>query len=209
MSMPLVVVGAGGHAKVVIDTLREMEAEVLGLVDRDAGKVDSLIMGVAVFDEEGFLADHQPGALRLCSGIAFVAPRRSAFKRLKGRGYEFAEVIHPSAVLAGGVIMGEGSQVMAGAVVQPDARIGDNALVNTRASIDHDCVIGNHVHVAPGAVLAGSVHVGEGVHIGAGATVLENLRLGDNCVIGAGAVVIEDVAENSTVVGVPARVLSS
>ena len=205
MSTPVIVVGAGGHAKVVVDSLRQIGADVIGLVERDPALIGSQVLAFLVLDEDDFFAAHGPNAVRLSNGIAFVAPRRAVFTRFKGREYEFATIIHPAAWLADSVVVGEGSQIMAGCVIQPDARIGDNVLVNTRASIDHDCVIGNHVHVAPGAVLAGSVHVGEGAHIGAGAVVLENLRLGANCVVGGGAAVIEDVSENATVVGVPAK----
>lgn len=202
---PVIVVGAGGHAKVVIDALRQCGEEIAGLVDDDDAKIGTRVMELPVLGGDNFLSERGLGPIRLATGVAAPYRRAVIFRRFKELGFAFVNVIHPSAVVSKSADIGEGTQIMAGAVVQPDVRIGENTLVNTRASVDHDCILGAHVHVAPGATLAGRVGVGDICHIGAGATVLENIRVGIGCTIGAGAVVIRDVADGVTVAGVPAR----
>lgn len=203
--LPIIVIGAGGHAKVVIDALKKSGAEIQGVAEIDPGKAGGSLLGAPIIDERVL---HEPEAVALANGIGSVKDtktRRKAFLRLKEKGYRFQTVIHPSAVIGEDVVIGEGAQIMAGAVIQPGTRIGADSIVNTRASVDHDCRIGDHVHIAPGAALSGSVMVGEGCHVGVGATVMQGLNIGANSVIGAGAVVVHDVAEAIAVSGVPAR----
>ncbi len=208
MSKPIIVIGAGGHAKVVIGSLLAAGAEIIGALDDDVSLHGKNILGVAVLGGDSVLAGHEPKNVMLVNGIGSTSVperRQAVFERLKEQGYGFAAVIHPSAVIAADVETGEGSQIMAGAVVQPGVRMGCNVIINTRAGIDHECRIGGHVHIAPGATLSGEVTVGEGSHIGTGATVIEGVSIGNRSVIGAGAAVIGDVAGGATVTGVPAR----
>lgn len=125
--------------------------------------------------------------------------------KLKKHYLEPASLIHPFTSISEDVEIGEGCQIMAGAVVQPGVRLGKQVIVNTRASIDHECIIGDGVEVSPGAVLCGCIHVGKGAWIGAGATVLPRIRIGADSIVGAGSVVTKDVPPNATVVGVPAK----
>ena len=139
---------------------------------------------------------------RLANGVGSIGDgtRRRVFERMKAAGYAFAHVEHPAATIAlAGVSLGEGAQIMAGAVVQPGVCIGADAIVNTRAAIDHDCVIGDHAHIAPGAVLCGEVVVGDDTHIGAGAVLIQGRRIGTGCLIGAGATVLRDVPDRMIV----------
>jgi UDP-perosamine 4-acetyltransferase len=208
MSPPLIVVGAGGHAKVVIDALLRAGAEVLGLVDRDPTTHGGDVLGVAVIGDDSALENRPAGSFRLVNGVGggdSTATRHQVFERLRAAGHEFAGVVHPSAVLAPDVRLAEGAQVMAGAVVQPGTSIGIDAIVNTGARIDHDCRIGDHAHVAPGAVLAGGVTLDAGVMVATGACIVDGVRLGAWAIAAAGAVVLGDVAPGVIVAGVPAK----
>lgn len=210
MTLPVIVLGSGGHAKVLLDALRTGAASVIGLTDSDPALAGSTVLGVKILGTDDALRQFPPSAVVLVNGIGSIGPtdsRRALFEKYKRLGYTFASVIHPAAVVAPSAQLGEGVQVMAGGIVQPDCSIGDDSIVNTGASVDHDCRIGAHVHIAPGATLSGTVEVGDNVHIGTGSTVMQGVRIGAESVIGAGAVVIDDVAPRTRVAGVPAKEL--
>jgi len=209
MSAPIIILGGGGHARVVIDALLARGAVIEGLVDPAlvAGAEGALSVRVLGGDEA--LDGRDPSSVLLANGIGSVQSterRRARFEHFRALGFRFAHVIHLAATLARDVELAEGVQVMAGAVVQSGASLGLNTLVNTRASLDHECRIGDHVHVAPGATLSGGVVVGEGSHVGTGAVVIQGVRIGRHCVIGAGAVVLKDVPDGATLVTPQSRV---
>lgn len=207
MTLPVIVLGAGGHAKVLVDALIACSTTIIGLTDSDASKAGLSLLGVKVIGEDDSVRRYSPSDVALVNGIGSVGPtgaRRALFEKFKRLGYSFATVVHPSATIASSARVGEGAQVMAGSVIQPDCTIGVNTIINTHASIDHDCVIGAHVHVAPGVTLSGGVRVGDNVHIGCGSTVLQGITIGDNCIVGAGSVVLREVPGGSKMGGVPA-----
>lgn len=208
MNRPVIIYGAGGHAAVLIDTLRLLRREVLFIIDDDPTTHGQSIDGLEVRGDASILNRHRPAELELANAIGSVEAviaRREKFLELRERGFEFATIIHPAAVVAASALLGHGAQIMAGAVVQPRTTLGDNTLINTRAAVDHDSAIGDHAHVAPGATLSGSVTVGESTHIGVGASVIQGVTIGARATVGAGAVVIGDVAGGATVVGCPAK----
>lgn len=210
LDRPVVVIGAGGHAKVLIAALKRLGVRILGATDADAAKRGQAVLDVPVLGGDETLSVHGPAAVLLVNGLGTAGrteARRAIYERFAALGFRFATVVDPLALLAGPVEIGEGAQVLAGAVVQPGTRLGVNCIVNTCASIDHDCVIGAHAHIAPGATLSGGVQVGEGAHVGTGASVIHNIRIGAGAVVGAGAAVIADVPIGTTAAGVPARVL--
>jgi sugar O-acyltransferase (sialic acid O-acetyltransferase NeuD family) len=212
MGIPVIVIGAGGHAKVLIDALLTIGIEVLGATDMDPVRLDSSICGLRVLGDDNILVRYAPQAVRLVNGLGSVAvttARQRIYEKYKGLGYSFETIIHPSAVVSKDVELSEGVQVMAGAIIQAGSRIGQNTIINTGATVDHDCEIGAHVHLAPGAILSGSVKVGSGTHIGTGAVVIQNILVGHNDIIGAGSVVVENIADCRKVIGVPAREWSS
>lgn len=208
MTAPVIVLGAGGHGKVLVDALQLAGATILGLTDARPDLHGSAVLGAPVLGGDEVIARHGTNDVLLVNGIGTTraeAARRLQYERFSRQGYRFATVVHPSAIVARDVVLEEGAQVLAGAVVQTGSRIGCNAIVNTRASVDHDCIVGAHAHVAPGATLSGAVVVGEGAHVGTGAAVIQGIRLGRGSVVAAGATVIRDVPDGARVAGVPAR----
>ncbi len=202
----IVIVGAGGHGKVLADALLTAGRPVDGFLDRDKGLHGLRVLDVPVLGGDDCA---EPGWV-LVNGIGTVGlplARQAVDRHFAERGFPFLAVCHPSAVLGRGVVLGEGCQIMAGAVVQPDTVIGRGAIINTRAAVDHDCVLGDFVHVAPGATLSGGVRVGAGSHIGTGAVVIEGIRIGAGCLVAAGAVVVADVADGARVAGLPAKAM--
>lgn len=210
MSLPIIILGAGGHAKVLIEGLLTSSAVIKGAIDSNPMLAGMAVHGIPILGDDDEVLKYPKDTVLLVNVLGSVASpngRRELFKKFKSKGYNFATVIHPSTVVSSYVIMGEGSQVMAGVVIQPGCRIGNNSIINTKASIDHDCQIGDHVHIAPGATLSGGVSVGNGSHIGAGVTIIQEVKIGQHCIVGAGSVVVKDVPDGKTVYGVPAKVV--
>lgn len=212
--MRVVGLGAGGHAKVVVEILRLIGGyELVGLLDRKRELWGTEILGVQVLGDDTLLAKlYEQGVRHVFIGVGSIGntrPRRMLYEIARKDGFEVVYAVHPQAVIACSAEIGQGCTIMASAVVNAAARLGDNVIINTGAIVEHDCVIGNHVHIATGARLASTVTVGEGSHIGIGATVRQCVRIGRDAIVGAGAVVVNDVPNDVVVVGVPARILRS
>lgn len=207
-SRPIIIIGCGGHAAVLIDALKAGGAQLLAAADDDPAKTGTRIAGLDIIGDRTAVRAHDPGGVLLANGVGSKGDpreRRSIFHWFKQAGYEFATVVHPSAVMAGDVVLGEGVQIMAGAVIQPRCTIGANTIVNTRAGIDHDARIGEHVHIGPGATLCGDVTLGNACHVGPGATLIQGVRLAGDCVVAAGAVVVRSFDRSATLYGMPAK----
>lgn len=203
----IVLIGGGGHARVLVEALRAGGVTIVGFIATAPTDASGVMAAIPFLCSEDEFLTQPRRDLKLVNGVGSIGNperRRAVYERYRAAGLAFASVVHPATVIASDVTLDDGAQIMAGAIIQPGARIGANAIVNTGACIDHDCTIGAHAHIAPGAVLAGDVIVGEGVHVGAGATIKQGVRVGARSVVGAGAVVIADVAPGITVIGVPA-----
>lgn len=198
--MRLLVIGAGGHAKVVIDAARCAGFEIAGILGRPGDPAEVLNAPVS-HDASGISADG------FIVAIGDNAARARHFEEYRASGLEPTSVIHPSAVIAGGALIGEGTFVAAGVIVNVDARIGADVILNTGCTVDHDCVIGSHALVGPLASLCGGVEIGGGVLLGAGVSVKPRTSVGAWSVVGAGAAVVSDLPARSVCVGVPARVV--
>src|SRR2546423_5064772 len=193
--MSLIVLCAGGHARVVIEALRSRGARPTAVTDRDSSRVGTFLGGIPIIGSDEDILEMQSDSVELANGLGNrasrsgpgLSARRELFGRFAALGYAFPVISHASAVIASDAALGEGAQVMAGAIIQPAARIGRNVLVNTRAVVEHDCQVGDHCHIAPGAVLCGGVLVGEGAHVGAGAVGLAGISVGARAVVAARA----------------------
>jgi sugar O-acyltransferase (sialic acid O-acetyltransferase NeuD family) len=207
--MKAVLVGAGGHARVVLDAARAGGIDVIAVVDARADLKGTTFEGLEVMgDESAIAALRKRGADTVLLGVGSVDvgdTRRALYARIAALGLALPIVRHPSAVVSPTATLGPACVVFANATINPGARIGANVIVNTAAIVDHDVAIGDHAHVSPGAHLAGGVTIGAGSHVGIGATVLQGVQIGSGVVVGAGAVVLNDVPDGDRVAGVPAR----
>jgi sugar O-acyltransferase (sialic acid O-acetyltransferase NeuD family) len=198
----ILVIGASGHARVVISTLIASGWRVRAAYDDDNGKWNTSLLGVPVIGPVAKLGEDD--------GLpAIIAVGDPDFRRRVSGQYkrEWITAIHPWSYVDPTATIGIGSVVFAGAVVQPEVAIGDHSIINTCASLDHECVIGNFAHISPGVHLAGCVRIGDGAFIGTGASIIRGLTVGDRSIVGAGAAVIRDVPPDVTVVGCPAKII--
>lgn len=198
-------IGAGGHAKVVLDAVRCANPRaIVRVYDERPAAPGAELLGIAIcpLDAGAGLT----GGAHVAVGDG-AARERIARAVIEG-GASLFTVIHPEASVATSARLGEGCFVAARAVVAPEARVGRGAIVNHGAIVDHDCVVGDWTHIAPNAALGGGAVVGRNVLIGASATILPGVRVSERATVGAGAVVTKDVAPGATVAGVPARVVS-
>jgi len=206
----LLIAGAGGHARVVVDAARRAAAQGSQdglrptlIVDDNPALLGTAVLGVAV------VANVPPDAadafgFHVAIGNNVVRERKFA---ALAEGLAPASVIHPHATVSESATLGAGSFVAAQAVIGPQAVLGAGCIVNHGAVVDHDCVVGAFCHIAPNATLAGNVRLGQRVLVGAGANILPGVTIGDDCVIGAGAVVLQGIEGGTTQVGVPARTI--
>ena len=203
----LVIIGAGGHGKVLAATALAAAqwARIMFLDDCAAG---GSVVGLPVLGGTDLIGGRvAPDTYQAAVAIGDNAARRRLCGRLKTLGFALPDIVHPSAVVAPFAELGGGCAVFAQAVVQPGSRLGEGCIVNTAATVDHDCTLGAFVHISPGAHLAGGTQVGGGSWIGIGACTRQQVRIGSGVTVGAGAAVVGDVADGLTVAGVPARVL--
>jgi len=204
---PVVVIGAGGHAKVVIELIRAQgRYDVVGCTDREPKLPE--VVGAPILGSDDVLPDLYAKGIRHCFvALGDNALRRKVAARAMSFGFELINAISPKAIVSPTARLGRGVAIMAGAVINADATLGDLVIVNTRAAIDHDCQIGEAAHVAPGASLAGGVCIGPLAFVGAGATIIPGVNVGESTVIGAGATVVSNLGPNIVAVGVPAKPL--
>ena len=205
---PVIILGAGGHARVVRDMLETLGAATLGHIGPVQFAPGTYDQAAPYLGTDEVLLSRDPNAIALANGIGSTAPggiRATVFEQYLKAGFTFPSLAHPRAIVSSRVTLHEGVQVMAGAIIQSGAVIGANTLINTGAIVDHDCRIGNHVHIAPGVTLSGDITIGNDVHLGTGTCVRNGVTIVDGCLIGVGAVVVGDIEEPGVYHGVPAR----
>ena len=207
--MDLVIIGAGGHGKVVLDIVRAAgRDEAVAFLDADPALAGTAVGGVPVLGAINVLPKLRGQGVR--TAIVAIGDNRTRLqyaRHLVEQGFELATAVHPTAFVSPTARFGRNVVVAPQAAVVTEATIGDSVIVNTSAVVDHECEIGAGVHVGPGAHLGGRVRVGEGAFVGLGANILQCRTIGAFATVGAGAVVREDVPDGATVVGVPARVV--
>jgi sugar O-acyltransferase (sialic acid O-acetyltransferase NeuD family) len=206
----VVLIGASGHAKVVIDAIeREGRYRIARLLDDNPALHGKFFFGYNVAGATECIVARVPRKPRVLVSIGDNAARARIATWLRSKGFEFASAVHPDACIGREATIGAGTVVMAGAVVNSDTVIGENVIINTAATVDHDCVVGPGAHIAPGAHLCGGVHVGAGAFIGAGTVIVPGVRVGAGAVVGAGSTLLADVREHTTAAGSPARQVSA
>ncbi|HEY0983762.1 NeuD/PglB/VioB family sugar acetyltransferase [Schlesneria sp.] len=202
-SKQIVVIGAGGHGKVVVSTLQEAGFVVDAIYDDNERMWDTTILGVPVRGPVSDLAK----APEKYKGIVGIGDARIRERVVESLPMEWMTVIHPHSFVHHSARLGAGSVVLAGAVVQPDAILGEHVIVNTSSSVDHDCRIGNFVGIGPGAHLSGGVRIDERCLLGAGCSVIPEVHIAADVTVGAGTVVIQDITRGCTVVGSTPRII--
>ena len=208
--MQVLIIGAGGHGRVVLEILRSGgKYEPIGFIDSAPALAGTRVGGLPVFGANHLLSKvRQQQKVRhaiVAIGDNRVRPRYAAM--LREQGWELISAIHPAASIAKTAALGTNVVIASQSAVCNEARIGDSCILNTGCVVDHECELAEAVHVCPRAALAGRVRCGAGAWVGIGASVIQCLSIGQHAVIGAGAAVIRDVPDFATVVGVPARVL--
>jgi UDP-perosamine 4-acetyltransferase len=206
MKSEIIVVGAGGHAKVCIELLRAMGETVAYCVGGDDSPGQCLGVPVLLGDEN-LARLRSEGYSRLFVAIGSNGLRERLGALGSEQGYELANAISPQAVISPSVTVGNGVAIMSGVVINAESVIEDLAIINTGATVDHECRIGRAAHIAPQCALAGNVTVGNQTFLGIGCKVIPEIRIGERVTIGAGGVVISHIAPGATAIGVPAKVI--
>jgi UDP-perosamine 4-acetyltransferase len=207
-SKAVVIIGTGGHAKVVIELIRaEGKYQIKGCTGLGEG---GFVLGdVPILGTDSVLPDLLAnGAEKAFVAIGDNHLRLRLLAKISEMGFELINAVSPDAVVSHSATLGRGIAIMAGAIINASAEIGDGAIINTNAAVDHDCRIGSGAHIGPGSALAGKVEVGRESFLGTGTCVIPGVRIGSRAIVGAGSVIVRDLPDDVTAMGVPARITS-
>ncbi|MFA5338275.1 MAG: acetyltransferase [Candidatus Omnitrophota bacterium] len=199
MKKQIVLVGGGGHCKVIIDAIKlKNKFSIYGITDFKLAK-KTKILGVPVLGKDDMLLEIFKKGIKYAfisvGSVGDCSIRKRIDKELVKIGFKLPAIIHPRAIAAKDAEIGEGTFVAAGVVINPGTRIGRNAIINTSASIDHDCEIGDFAHIAPGVTLSGGVKIGSETHIGVGANIIQYVKIGSGCMVKAGALLTDNLGD--------------
>lgn len=212
MAIPVIGLGAGGHARVVIEILQHNpKYEVVCLLDTNSELHGKEVSGIPILGNDTLLPKLVEQGIRHCfiglGSVGNATPRKKLYHLALSHNLEPVNSIHPTALISPSAQTGLGLTAAAYSVINAGVIIGENVIINTGAIVEHDCTIGSHAHIATGARLASNVQVGDGAHIGIGVSIRQCIVIGEGAIVGAGAVVVKDVPAASTVVGTPAKPL--
>lgn len=204
----VIIIGAGGHAKVIIEILKSCKIKIDYCIGQEHD--NETCLGVPVLKGDQNLEK----LYNLNYEKAFVAIgsnnlRSKLTKKIEIVGFKIINAISPFSILSKSIILGTGIAIMPGVVINAESKIGNNSIINTGATIDHDCDIGENCHIAPQCVLAGNVKIGENTFLGIGTKIIPEITIGSNSIIGAGSVVIKNIKSNCTAVGIPAKIIKA
>lgn len=197
----IIIIGAGGHGKVVADIARNNEYDEILFLD-DNPNINKCY-NYAIVGNISDAKSYKEYDFVIAIGNSEV--RKSVQEKLENEGLNIVSLIHPNAVIGEYIKIEKGTVVMAGAVINPNTIIGKGCIINTCSSVDHDCNIGDFSHIAVGAHIAGTVNIGKETFIGAGATIINNINICNGCWIGAGAVVVDNIEKMGVYIGIPAK----
>lgn len=200
MFKPLLIIGAGGHASVLVDMLRQQKREIIGLVSPMLESKSKVFDGIEHFKSDGDVLKFDNQSVKLVNGIGSLPGnnlRAEIYSKFKALGYQFETIVASNSIVSEYVELAEGVQIFNGAIVQTNTIIGTNSIINTGAIVEHDCAIGGNNHIAPGVTLSGHVTTSEHVHVSTGATIIQNVKIGANSVVSAGATLTKDLGENT------------
>lgn len=211
MKEKVVIVGAGGHAKVIVECIDKDKYDVAGYLDKDDQLIGENINGIPIIgDDSNPFKWLEKGITGCVIGIGHVGKyqlRNELYKKFKNAGFHMVNAIHPQSIISSTAIIKEGTVVLPGAVINANAHVGENVIINSRAVIEHDVVIDNGVHIAPGTVISGGSYVGMNTLIGAGTVIIQRVSIGKETIVGAGTIVIHDIPSHVLAVGNPARIV--
>lgn len=205
----IVLIGAGGHCKVIIDIIKSAnEYQIVGITDKSA---KGNLLNIPIIGDDSVLQNiYDNGTKYAFIGLGAldnINVRNIICDKLRKIGFKLPVLIHRNSIVSPYVKIGDGTCVMAGTVINAGTHISENCIINTGSIIEHDCKIGHNTHVSPNSSIAGGVTIGFNTHVGIGSSIIQSKVIGNNATIGAGAVVIDDIPDNSTAVGVPAKVI--
>ncbi len=206
MNKNVVIIGAGGHAKVIADIIIKSGDNVYGFLDDNKKKNEIIIDNYKIIGKIDDCLTLQKNASEL---YFIIAIGNNYTRKLISEKYDlnYYTAIHPTSTIGMQVQIDKGTVVMANVCVNSNTKIGQHCIINTGAVVEHDNIIDDYVHISPNATLCGTVKIGECTHIGAGTTIINNVGITKECIIGAGAVIVNDVLEKGTYVGVPAKIM--
>lgn len=201
----IIIIGAGGHARVIIDTAEQLNFKIKGIIDINFKNQDERILDYPVLGDFSVLQKVDPVNTTAIVALGDTEKRSYYFHQIAKLGFSMETLIHPTAIVSKHAKIGKGVFVNVAAIINSAAIIKDNVIINTGAIIDHETEIGEHCHIGPGVKIAGRVKIGHHSFIGIGTTIIDKITVGDNVIIGAGTVVINNIYPHSTVVGVPGK----
>ena len=202
MNSSLIMIGSGGHAKVLVEILQRQNIQIEGIITPDKELESKVFANIPVLGDDSIFDQLNHKNCIIINGIGSVPGNKLRFekyKQLKELNYKFSTVLSKEAIISDYSNIEEGVQVMNGSIIQSDVSIGANSIINTGSIIEHDCVIGRHNHIAPGVALSGNVKTGDHVHIGTGASIIQGIDIASGSVIGAGANITRNVKEKEVV----------
>ena len=207
----IVLVGAGGHCKVIIDIIKSVgEYDIIGVTDTTF-RGQKLVLDIPIIGDDSILKklynDGVKNAFVCIGALQNIRLRDKIYNKLKDIGFNIPVLIHKDAIVSSYATIAFGTCVMPGAIINPGVSIDENCIINTGVVIEHDCKIQRNTHISPKACIAGGVKVGHDTHVGMGSCIIQALHIGNNVIIGAGAVVINNVVDNVVTVGVPSKII--
>tara|TARA_Y100001970_G_scaffold284775_1_gene402865 strand:- start:2987 stop:3610 length:624 start_codon:yes stop_codon:yes gene_type:complete len=201
----IIVIGSGGHARVVIDTLISLNFDIQGIIDVNFKNQKEKILNYPILGDFKKLNEFDIKKNLICIAIGDINIKQKYIDLILSYGFKTPTIIHPSAFVSKNSIIGQGVFVNAKSTINAEAKVDDHSLINSNSIVEHEVVIGKNCHICPGVKIAGRVKIGDNTFVGIGSNIINNINIGDNVIIGAGTVVIKDVKSNSKIVGNPGR----